>query len=121
MEIDLTLTAQPDDLRSDDGFRVPPNVYLGTSTWAVPEWQGLVYHREYQSERDFKQRSLEEYSTIPWFRTVCIDSLFYNPPGRGTLERYAEQVPSAFRWVSKVWERITIIRYPEHHRYGAHA
>jgi len=80
-----------------------------------------VYTRDYKSEKDFSQRCLEEYATIPWFRTVCIDSLFYNPPSPSTLARYAEQTPEDFRWVSKVWERITIHSYPRHARYGQFA
>jgi len=96
-------------------------LHLGTSTWAFPDWKGLVYRRSYKSEREFTAKSLEEYATIPWFRTVCIDSLFYNPPKCEALKRYAAQVPSYFRWVSKVWERITIFNYPRHARYGPFA
>ena len=121
MPIDLATTAHPSDLFNADGAQLSPNVFLGTSTWAFPGWKGLVYRRTYKSERDFTQRSLEEYATIPWFRTVCIDSLFYNPPKPETLRRYAEQVPEEFRWVSKVWERLTIIKYPKHARYGSNA
>jgi uncharacterized protein YecE (DUF72 family) len=100
---------------------LPESLYLGTSTWAFPDWKGLVYKRTYKSEREFTAKSLEEYAAIPWFRTVCIDSLFYNPPKREVLLRYAAQVPSYFRWVSKVWERITVFAYPRHARYGAFA
>jgi len=121
MPLNLSETASFDDVRCDDGARLPPNVYLGTSTWAFPGWKGLIYNRAYNSERDFTQRSLEEYAQIPWFRTVCIDSLFYNPPNPETMKRYAAQTPQSFRWVSKVWERLTIIRYPKHARYGVHA
>lgn len=121
MQLDLSHTASIDDVQSADGARLPSNVYLGTSTWAFPGWKGIIYNRAYKSERDFTQRSLEEYAEIPWFRTVCIDSLFYNPPNPETMKRYAAQTPESFRWVSKVWERLTIIRYPKHARYGVHA
>lgn len=120
-EKDFLQSLTPDELRSPKATALPPNVYLGTSTWAFPGWKGTVYQRAYKSEREFTQKSLEEYATIPWFRTVCIDSLFYNPPSPTTLQRYAEQVPDYFRWVSKVWERITIFSYPKHARYGVHA
>jgi len=100
---------------------LPTNIYLGTSTWTFPGWRGVVYRREYSSERDFSQRCLEEYAQIPWFRTACIDSLFYKSPSAATLRCYAGQVPSDFRWVSKVWERITIHSYPKHTRYGSQA
>jgi uncharacterized protein YecE (DUF72 family) len=119
--MDFSSTLSSDDLFNETAQRVPPNIYLGTSTWTFPGWRGTVYKRHYSSERDFSKRCLEEYATIPWFRTVCIDSLFYNPPSAATLGRYAEQVPEHFKWVSKVWERITIPAYPKHARYGANA
>jgi uncharacterized protein YecE (DUF72 family) len=100
---------------------LPSQLYLGTSTWAFPDWKGLLYKREYKSAREFAAKSLEEYATVPWFRTVCIDSLFYNPPKPDVLQRYASQVSADFRWVSKVWERITVFSYPPHARYGAFA
>jgi uncharacterized protein YecE (DUF72 family) len=121
MHPDLSATACPEDLWVSDAAKLPASLYLGTSTWAFPEWKGLVYKRAYKSEREFKAKSLEEYATVPWFRTVCIDSLFYNPPKADVLQRYASQVPSHFRWVSKVWERLTIFSFPRHARYGAFA
>jgi uncharacterized protein YecE (DUF72 family) len=118
MTIDVCSTITPEQLYEPLAVPLPPGIYLGTSTWAFPGWKGIVYHRSYRSEKDFSQNSLLEYATIPWFRTMCIDSLFYNPPSPQTLERYAEQTPDYYRWVSKVWERITVISYPKHARYG---
>jgi len=119
MTLNLTSTISPEELRDPPQGQLPAEIYLGTSTWAFPGWKGIVYHNHYKSEKDFTHNSLKEYSTIPWFRTMCIDSLFYNPPSPSTLTRYAEQTPDYFRWVSKVWERITIISYPKHARYGS--
>lgn len=118
---DFARTLTPAELHSAEAARLPGNIFLGTSTWTFPGWRGAIYTREYKSDRDFSQRCLEEYAAIPWFRTACIDSLFYNPPSPTTLQRYATQVPESFRWVSKVWERLTIISYPKHARYGVHA
>jgi uncharacterized protein YecE (DUF72 family) len=118
MTLELTSTISPEQLREPISTSLRSEIYLGTSTWAFPGWKGIVYHQPYKSEKDFTQNSLSEYATIPWFRTMCIDSLFYNPPSPSTLQRYAEQTPDYFRWVSKVWERITIISYPKHARYG---
>jgi uncharacterized protein YecE (DUF72 family) len=119
MTLNLTSTISPEELRDPPQGQLPAEIYLGTSTWAFPGWKGIVYHNHYKSEKDFTHNSLKEYATIPWFRTMCIDSLFYNPPSPSTLTRYAEQTPDYFRWVSKVWERITIISYPKHARYGS--
>lgn len=101
--------------------QLPQNVRFGGSSWTYPGWRGSVYQREYRSDREFKAHSLEEYATFPLFRTVGIDSFFYAPPSPATLTRYAAQVPHGFVWVSKVWERITIPRYPQHSRYGKYA
>ena len=121
--MDPRLDFIPDEacLNGEPTVTLPSNLFLGTSTWAFSGWKGLLYKEKYKSEKDFNQRSLEEYARNRWFRTVCIDSFFYNPPKRETLERYASQVPDYFKWVSKVWERITIFKYPEHPRYGKYA
>ena len=118
---ELTATASAEDIWSPEGTRLPQTIYLGTSTWAFPGWKGLVYQRAYKSQKAFTANSLGEYATIPWFRTVCVDSFFYNPPKPETLVHYASLVPESFRWVSKVWERLTIATYPRHPRYGANA
>jgi uncharacterized protein YecE (DUF72 family) len=118
MSVDLRTTLSPEDIRTPPSTPLPANLFLGTSTWTFPGWRGTIYTRDYKSEKDFNHRCLEEYATIPWFRTACIDSLFYNPPSPTTLERYAAQTPEFFRFVSKIWERITIISYPKHARYG---
>lgn len=118
---ELAATATPEEIWSPEGTAIPPSIYLGTSTWAFPGWKGVVYQRSYKSQKDFTANSLAEYATIPWFRTVCVDSFFYNPPKPETLAHYASMVPDSFRWVSKVWERITIATYPKHPRYGAYA
>ena len=119
--MDPLTTASPEDLWSEKAARLPKNIFLGTSTWAFPGWKGLVYKRAYKSQKEFTANSLGEYATIPWFRTVCVDSFFYTPPKPETLAHYASLVPEDFRWVSKVWERITIATYPKHPRYGAFA
>jgi len=108
-------------LDSEHVDRLPHKVRFGTSSWTYPGWQGLVYHKPYKSEREFKLKCLSEYCQCPLFRTVGIDSSFYTPLSAPTLERYAAQVPQKFSWVSKVWERITIQKYPAHARYGKFA
>lgn len=101
--------------------RLPPSIRFGTSTWTYPGWKGVIYKKEYRSEKEFKSTSLAEYAEVPWFRTVGIDNTFYTPPSLKQLETYASCVPKTFQWVSKVWERITIPRYPKHPRYGKNA
>src|SRR6266436_251568 len=88
--------------------RVPANIRFGTSTWTYDGWFGDVYHRRYRGPQPASR--LEEYSRYPLFRTVGIDSAFYDPPSEDELASYARALPSGFPCVSKVWDRITAKR-----------
>src|SRR2546427_11460825 len=87
---------------------VPANVKFGTSTWTYDGWSGDVYHHSYRGAQPAQR--LEEYARYPLFRTVGIDSAFYDPPSEEELESYARALPSGFPCVSKVWDRITAKR-----------
>ena len=58
--------------------RVPSAIRFGTSTWTYDGWTGDVYHRAYRGAQP--ARRLEEYARYPLFRTVGIDSAYYEPP-----------------------------------------
>jgi uncharacterized protein YecE (DUF72 family) len=88
--------------------RLPANVRFGTSTWTYDGWTGDVYHRRYRGPQPAKR--LEEYVRYPLFRTVGIDSAFYEPPSEEALRAYADALPPGFPCVSKVWDRITAKR-----------
>jgi uncharacterized protein YecE (DUF72 family) len=88
--------------------RVPPNIRFGTSTWTYDGWAGDVYHRSYRGPQPAKR--LAEYVRYPLFRTVGIDSAFYEPPSEEELRAYAQALPPGFPCVSKVWDRITVKR-----------
>ena len=87
---------------------IPPTIRFGTSTWTYDGWFGDVYQRRYRGPQPALR--LEEYARYPLFRTVGIDSAFYDPPSEAELASYARALPSAFPCVSKVWERITAKR-----------
>ena len=87
---------------------IPATIRFGTSTWTYDGWSGDVYHRHYRGPQPALR--LEEYARYPLFRTVGIDSAFYDPPSEEELASYARALPSAFPCVSKVWERITAKR-----------
>jgi uncharacterized protein YecE (DUF72 family) len=91
--------------------RLPANVRFGTSTWTYDGWTGDVYHRRYRGPQPAKR--LEEYVRYPLFRTVGIDSAFYEPPSEEVLRAYAQALPAAFPCVSKVWEQITVKQSPD--------
>lgn len=88
--------------------RLPAAIRFGTSTWTYDGWFGDVYHRRYRGSQP--GRRLEEYARNPLFRTVGIDSAFYDPPTEDELRSYAQALPAGFPCVSKVWERITAKR-----------
>jgi uncharacterized protein YecE (DUF72 family) len=91
--------------------RVPANVRFGTSTWTYDGWYGDVYHRRYRGPQPAKR--LEEYVRYPLFRTVGIDSAFYEPPSEDVLRAYARALPLGFPCVSKVWDQITAKQNPD--------
>jgi uncharacterized protein YecE (DUF72 family) len=99
-------TAAPDAVAL--GQRVPPLIRFGTSTWTYDGWAGDVYHRTYRGAQP--ARRLEEYARYPLFRTVGIDSAYYDPPAEEELAAYARSLPPGFPCVSKVWDRITAKR-----------
>ena len=87
---------------------IPPHIHFGTSTWTYDGWSGDVYRRSYRGPQPAKR--LEEYARYPLFRTVGIDSAFYDPPSEEELQSYARALPPGFLCVSKVWDRITARR-----------
>jgi uncharacterized protein YecE (DUF72 family) len=95
---------------------LPPNIRFGTSTWTYDGWSGDVYHRDYRGPQPAKR--LEEYARYPLFRTVGIDSAFYQPPTEQVLAAYARSLPRGFPCVSKVWDRITARRFNQDRRWG---
>lgn len=101
--------------------KLPAKLRFGTSSWTFPGWSGLVYHRRYPNQRAFLRESLGEYAQHPLMRTVGVDRGYYTPVPEQDLEAYARQLPDDFRAAMKVWQRVTMPRYPRHPRYGADA
>jgi uncharacterized protein YecE (DUF72 family) len=85
---------------------------FGTASFAYEGWKGIVYHDRYR-ESDFKVECLREYARYAPFRTVEFDFPFYRPPTETQLARYARALPDGFPVVSKVWEEITMPRFPD--------
>ncbi len=86
--------------------RLSPSLLLGTSSWTYPGWTGLIYAKPYR-KTGTSAAMLREYARYPLFRTVGVDSFFYTPPSQATLRGYADALPTDFRCVMKVWDRIT--------------
>jgi uncharacterized protein YecE (DUF72 family) len=79
---------------------LPRRVYLGTSSWYFPGWDGLVWSGEY-SESALSKNGLAAYARHPALRTVSIDRSFYRPLTASQYAVYAAQVPDDFRFVVK--------------------
>ncbi len=95
-------------------------ILFGTASFAYEGWTGIVYHERYR-QASFKVDCLREYARFAPFRTVEFDFPFYRPPTDSQLARYAAALPPGFPVVSKVWEEITMPRFPELPRHGERA
>jgi uncharacterized protein YecE (DUF72 family) len=85
---------------------VPRAVRLGTSSWAFPGWEGLVYARAERAER-LARDGLAAYAQHPLLRTVGLDRTFYAPITREAFARYAAAVPVDFRFLVKAAAALT--------------
>jgi uncharacterized protein YecE (DUF72 family) len=79
---------------------LPPTIFLGTSSWSFPTWEGLVYGGSYD-QSTLAHGGLAAYCQHPLFRCVGIDRTFYAPIEAEDYARYAAQVPEGFRFLVK--------------------
>jgi uncharacterized protein YecE (DUF72 family) len=88
------------------GHLLPKSIFLGTSSWSFPGWNGIVYGGSF-TESQLARAGLAAYAMHPVLRTVGIDRSFYQPLGATTYSNYAAQVPESFRFVTKAPAEIT--------------
>jgi uncharacterized protein YecE (DUF72 family) len=100
---------------------LPSHVRFGTSSWTFEGWKGIVYRREYPSQKAFTRESLREYAKHPLFGCAGVDRSYYAPVSRSDLAAYAEQVPAGFELLQKVWSRVATRVFPQLERYGERA
>lgn len=86
--------------------QLPPRIYLGTSSWSFPGWNGLVYAGTF-SDQKLARDGLLAYSKHPLCRTVGIDRTFYAPIAERDYAHYAAQVSDGFRFLVKAPMAIT--------------
>lgn len=84
------------------GETFPPEegLYLGTSGWSYADWEGTLYPVGIPPGG-----RLAEY--VKHFATVEIDSTFYGPPRRSTVERWRKVAPEGFLFAAKFPKDIT--------------
>ncbi len=79
---------------------MPAPLYIGTSSWSAPSWEGVFYPRgtppgEY----------LSFYATR--FDTVEIDATFYRIPSAAMVDGWRERTPAGFRFAAKMPQVVT--------------
>jgi uncharacterized protein YecE (DUF72 family) len=95
------------------------NIYFGTSSWKYAGWKGLVYKKDYPSEKAFERECLHEYAAN--YPIVGVDHTYYAWPMAKTFATYVEQTPDDFRFLLKATERTTVFKFPNLPRYGKDA
>lgn len=107
---------EPRDELAALAHQLPLNIKFGTSSWTVDGWAGDVYRRAYRGAQPAAR--LEEYVRYPLFRTVGINTAFYEAPAETILEAYARVLPLGYSCVVKVWDRITARRFIRDRRWA---
>jgi len=102
----MVTPATPDDTLLRLGRRLPAGVFLGTSSWSFPGWEGIVYGGRY-TEAQLARSGLAAYAAHPVLRAVGIDRGFYQPLAAAAYARYARQVPDNFRFLVKAPALLT--------------
>jgi uncharacterized protein YecE (DUF72 family) len=86
--------------------QIPEGLYLGTSSWSFPGWEGLVYDCR-ATKAHLAREGLEAYARHPLLRAVGIDRTYYAPISREELAVYADAVPADFRFLVKASSELT--------------
>ena len=100
-------------------------LFVGTSSWKYPGWQGLLYdkdryvYRGRYSNARFERNCLGEYAEV--FKTVSVDAAYYQFPTGESLEQLTTQVPEDFLLTFKVTDELTLRRFPNLPRFGTRA
>ncbi|MBL0927946.1 MAG: DUF72 domain-containing protein [Phycisphaerales bacterium] len=96
----------PDPAVQSLAARLPRGIYLGTSSWTFPGWDGLLY-RGTPTQSKLARAGLSAYAAHPLLRTVGLDRAFYQPLSRDEYRRLADQTPPGFRFLVKAHQAIT--------------
>jgi uncharacterized protein YecE (DUF72 family) len=86
--------------------RLSSYLYMGTSSWSFPGWEGIVYDRK-ATQRTLARHGLKAYATHPLLRCVGVDRTYYAPITLDEFAAYANVVPETFRFIVKAHELTT--------------
>jgi uncharacterized protein YecE (DUF72 family) len=77
------------------------NVFVGTSGWSYPDWEGRFYPPA-------KPRGFDELAYLArYFGAVEVDSSFYRPPEARVTEAWLRRSPPDFLFALKLHQRFT--------------
>ena len=107
----------PSELRAL-GDRMPPGVFLGTSSWSFPGWSGLVWAGT-PDARFLARDGLRAYTAHPLLRLVGVDRSFYRPVPLNDWRRYHEQADPDAAFLVKAPQSALWARFPDHARWGS--
>lgn len=79
------------------------NLYVGTSGWSYPNWQGIFYPAEVKSKQ-----YLEYYATQ--FNSVELNSSFYRLPKLEVVKGWRQRTPQNFHLCPKLSRWITHVK-----------
>ena len=96
-------------------LRFPACVYLGTSSWTFPGWQGVLYDRN-ASQSHLARYGLAAYAQHPLLRAVGIDRTYYAPIAAADFAVYAAAVAEEFRFLVKAHAWCTHVYVPHQGR-----
>ena len=114
-----------DQMKKNAAELAADGVFIGTSSWKYQGWLGQLYTRDRYVYRGkfaktrFERNCLSEYAEV--FKTVCMDSAYYDFPRRDYLLNLAGAVPDDFRFGFKVTDAITLKQFPNLPRFGRNA
>jgi len=82
---------------------LPKNLFVGTSGWSYPDWEGIFYPRRKPARFD-ELRYLAQY-----FSAVELNNTFYRPPVASYAQSWVERTRDArsFHFTLKLWQRFT--------------
>ena len=79
------------------------NLFIGTSGWSYPDWEGIFYPKRKPHGFD-ELRYLAQY-----FNAVELNNTFYRPPPANYAKGWVERTEDAgrFHFTLKLWQRFT--------------
>jgi uncharacterized protein YecE (DUF72 family) len=96
---------------------LPASIRFGGMSWSYRGWIGHVYG-DAAPEKRLAAEGLTAYAHHPLLSAVEIDRSYYEPLSSEAYRQMAQQVPDGFVFFVKAHEDCTVLRFPEHARYG---